>query len=145
VPTRVSQRGDGGTLLREVTTVCDACEKHDGAAASAISLVVAEPGFGAGRMRGAGWPSWIADELRTVFAANRDGPMAGMVRFLPNNRLKAVLVITPQREYLARAEDWVRKRQFYAYAVQNRRAQHLLSALQALFLGGKATAGVRAT
>jgi general secretion pathway protein D len=87
-------------------------------------------------------PTAIADELRTVFAANRDGPMSGMVRFLPNNRLKAVLVITPQREYLTRAEDWVRKldaqargteRQFYTYAVQNRRAQDLLSALQALF------------
>jgi general secretion pathway protein D len=89
-------------------------------------------------------PTAIADELRTVFAANRDGPMSGMVRFLPNNRLKAVLVITPQREYLTRAEDWVRKldaqargteRQFYTYAVQNRRAQDLLSALQALFSG----------
>ncbi|HEY7550101.1 MAG TPA: type II secretion system secretin GspD [Hyphomicrobiaceae bacterium] len=89
-------------------------------------------------------PTAIADELRTVFAANRDGPMAGMVRFLPNNRLKAVLVITPQREYLARAGDWVRKldaqargteRQFYTYAVQNRRAQDLVSALQALFAG----------
>jgi general secretion pathway protein D len=67
--------------------------------------------------------------------------MAGMVRFLPNNRLRAVLVITPQREYLTRAEDWVRKldaraagteRQFYTYAVQNRRAQDLVGVLQAL-------------
>jgi general secretion pathway protein D len=87
-------------------------------------------------------PTAIAEELRTIFAANRDGPMMGMVRFLPNNRLKAVLVFTPQAKYLARAEDWVRKlddqakgaeRQFYTYAVQNRRAQDLVSALQALF------------
>jgi general secretion pathway protein D len=97
-------------------------------------------------------PTAIADELRTVFAANRDGPMAGMVRFLPNNRLKAVLVITPQREYLARAEDWVHKldaqakgteRQFYTYAVQNRRAQDLVSALQALFAGEGDAKGAR--
>jgi general secretion pathway protein D len=97
-------------------------------------------------------PTAIADELRTVFAANRDGPMAGMVRFLPNNRLKAVLVITPQRDYLARAEDWVRKldaqargaeRQFFTYAVQNRRAQDLVSALQALFSGEGDEKGTR--
>jgi general secretion pathway protein D len=90
-------------------------------------------------------PTAIAEELRTIFAANAEGPMAGMVRFLPNNRLKAVLVITPQRHYLARAGDWVRKldaqargteRQFYTYAVQNRRAQDLVDALQALFSGG---------
>jgi general secretion pathway protein D len=87
-------------------------------------------------------PAAIAEELRTVFASNREGPMSGMVRFLPNNRLRAVLVITPQRDYLARAEDWVRKldaqaegteRQFFTYTVQNRRAQDLVSALQALF------------
>jgi general secretion pathway protein D len=69
--------------------------------------------------------------------------MAGMVRFLPNNRLRAVLVITPQRDYLARAEEWVKKldaqaegteRQFYTYSVQNRRAQDLVTVLQSLLV-----------
>jgi general secretion pathway protein D len=87
-------------------------------------------------------PTAIVGELRTIFAADGEGPMAGMVWFLPNNRLRAVLVITPQRAYLARAEDWVKKldaraegteRQFYTYAVQNRRAQDLVNVLQALF------------
>jgi type II secretory pathway component GspD/PulD (secretin) len=55
-------------------------------------------------------PTAIVGELRTIFASDREGPMAGMVRFLPNNRLRAVLVITPQREYLTRAEDWVKAR-----------------------------------
>ena len=99
-------------------------------------------------------PSVIAEELRTVFAANREGPMAGMVRFLPNSRLRAVLVITPQRDYLARAEDWVKKldaqaegseRQFFTYAVQNRRAHDLVSVLQSLFApesDGKGTRNV---
>lgn len=86
-------------------------------------------------------PTVIVGELRTIFASDREGPMAGMVRLLPNNRLRAVLVITPQRDYLARAEDWVKKldaqaagseRQFYTYAVQNRRAQDLVGVLQAL-------------
>lgn len=87
-------------------------------------------------------PTTIAEELRTVFASSSEGPMAGMVRFLPNNRLKAILVITPQRDYLVRAEGWVRRldaqaqgseRQFFTYAVQNRRAQDLVSVLQSMF------------
>ena len=38
-------------------------------------------------------PDAIAGELKTVFASDRDGPMAGMVQFLPNKRLGAILVI----------------------------------------------------
>jgi general secretion pathway protein D len=40
-------------------------------------------------------PATIADELRTVFASETEGPMAGMVQFLPNKRLGSVLVISP--------------------------------------------------
>ena len=39
----------------------------------------------------------------------KEGPMAGMVRFIANKQLKAVLVVSPQRAYLARAETWVRR------------------------------------
>ncbi len=87
-------------------------------------------------------PTVIAAELKTIFASDREGSAAGMVHFLPNNRLRAVLVITPQRQYLARAETWVRRldaqaegteKQFYTYSVQNRRADELVSALQAMF------------
>ena len=86
-------------------------------------------------------PTAIAEELRTVFSS-KEGPLAGMVRFLPNNRLGGILVITPQKEYLARAESWVRRldaqaagseRQFYTYSVQNRRAQDLVNVLQSMF------------
>jgi general secretion pathway protein D len=35
--------------------------------------------------------------------------MAGMVRFLPNKRLGAILVISPQRQYLSRAEVWIKR------------------------------------
>jgi len=68
--------------------------------------------------------------------------MAGMVQFLPNKRLASVLVISPQRAYLARAAEWVRRldtqaagaeKQFYTYAAQNRRAQELVDVLQTMF------------
>jgi hypothetical protein len=54
-------------------------------------------------------PDAIAGELKTVFASDRDGPMAGMVQFLPNRRLGAILVISPQPQYLRRAESWIRR------------------------------------
>ena len=87
-------------------------------------------------------PDSIADELRNVFASDHEGPMAGMVRFIPNQRLKAILVISPQRAYLARAETWIRKldaqakgseKQFFTYSVQNRRAQELVDVIQSMF------------
>jgi general secretion pathway protein D len=71
-----------------------------------------------------------------------------MVQFLPNKRLGAILIISPQPRYLARAETWARKldehaagseKQFFTYEVQNRPAQELVDAVQAMFateLGG---------
>jgi general secretion pathway protein D len=87
-------------------------------------------------------PDTIADELRTVFASDKEGPMAGMVQFLPNKRLGAILIISPQPHYLKRAESWVRRldaqaegseKQFFTYAVQNRRAAELVEVLQSMF------------
>jgi general secretion pathway protein D len=87
-------------------------------------------------------PGTIADELRTIFASDREGPMAGMVQFLPNKRLGAILIVSAQPKYLSRAESWVRRldaqaegseKQFFTYAVQNRRAQELVDVLQSMF------------
>ena len=87
-------------------------------------------------------PDAIAGELKTVFASEREGPMAGMVQFLPNKRLGAILVISPQPQYLRRAETWIRRldaqaqgseKQLYTYSVQNRRAQELVDVLQSMF------------
>lgn len=101
-------------------------------------------------------PDTIADELRTVFASDKEGPMAGMVQFLPNKRLGAILIISPQPSYLKRAESWVRRldaqaegseKQFFTYAVQNRRAAELVDVLQSIFAtetgGTKNTAATR--
>ncbi|WP_316187783.1 MULTISPECIES: type II secretion system secretin GspD [unclassified Bradyrhizobium] len=88
-------------------------------------------------------PDAIATELKSVFASDRgDGPMAGMVQFVPNKRLRSILVISPQLAYLRRAESWIRKldaqaqgseKQLFTYAVQNRRAQELVDVLQSMF------------
>lgn len=95
-------------------------------------------------------PSAIADELKTIFASDREGPMGGMVRFLPNKRLGAILVVTPQAKYLSRAVTWIKKldsqaegteKQFYTYSVQNRRAKELVTVLQSMFATSKDVSG----
>jgi len=87
-------------------------------------------------------PDALAGELKSVFATEGNGPMAGMVRFLPNKRLGAILVMSPQPKYLHRAETWIRRldaqaqgseKQLFTYNVQNRRAQELVDVLQAMF------------
>jgi general secretion pathway protein D len=100
-------------------------------------------------------PEAIASELKTIFASEREGPLAGMVQFLPNKRLGSILVISPQQQYLQRAEKWVRRldaqaqgseKQLFTYAVQNRRAQELVDVLQSMFsneMDGKAIGGSR--
>lgn len=91
-------------------------------------------------------PAVITDELRKVFDSDREGPMAGMVRFLPNKRMGAILIIAPQPQYLSRATTWIHRfdnrgegteRQFYTYVVQNRRASELVTVLQSMFTQGK--------
>jgi general secretion pathway protein D len=98
-------------------------------------------------------PSAIADELKTIFASQKEGPMAGMVQFLPNKRLGAILVITPQKSYLTRAVTWIKKldaqaegseKEFYTYPVQNRSAKELVAVLQSMFSNGKETGGTAA-
>jgi general secretion pathway protein D len=97
-------------------------------------------------------PDAIAGELKTVFASDRDGPMAGMVQFLPNKRLSAILVISPQPQYLRRAETWIRRldaqaqgseKQLFTYSVQNRRAQELVDVLQTMFSNDAAGTALR--
>ena len=97
-------------------------------------------------------PDAIAGELKTVFASDRDGPMAGMVQFLPNKRLGAILVISPQPQYLRRAETWIRRldaqaqgseKQLFTYSVQNRRAQELVDVLQSMFASEGAAPGTK--
>jgi general secretion pathway protein D len=90
-------------------------------------------------------PEDVANQLREVFASNREGPLAGMVHFIPNKQLSSVLVVSPQQKYLTRAAEWVRRfdaqaegnqKQFYTYTAQNRRAQELMDVLVPLLGNG---------
>ncbi|HET7156454.1 MAG TPA: secretin N-terminal domain-containing protein, partial [Hyphomicrobiaceae bacterium] len=87
-------------------------------------------------------PEAVAQELDTVFANDRDGPGKGIVRFIPNRRLKSVLVISSRPEYLRRAQNWLNRldtatqatvKQVFVYPVRSRTAPELARLLQRVY------------
>ena len=87
-------------------------------------------------------PVAVAQELDTIFANDRDSPTKGIVRFVPNKRLKSVLVISSRPEYIKKAEGWIRRvdlvgqaneDQVHVYRVQNRPAGELAQLLQKVY------------
>ena len=87
-------------------------------------------------------PEKLVDELKAVFASDKEGPLKGRVKFIPNTRLGAILVVTSQPSYLPRAQTWIRRLdakangvdpQLHVYQVQNRPSAELASVLQSMF------------
>nr|WP_067294619.1 type II secretion system secretin GspD [Marinobacterium profundum] len=86
----------------------------------------------------------LVAELGAIFGDGADGPLAGMVRFMPIERLNALLVITAQRKYLSDAKTWITRLDrsegaqglgMYVYYVQNGRAENMADMLGQLFDG----------
>ncbi len=89
----------------------------------------------------------IITELEGIFGAGGESPMAGMFRFVPLERLGSVMVITYQKEYLYKAEEWIEildrgaagaGKQLYVYRVKNLEAPILAGYLTQLFGGAGA-------
>jgi general secretion pathway protein D len=86
-------------------------------------------------------PTELVAELQQIFALDV-GPASGVLRFLPIERLNAVLVMSSQPAYLDRAAAWVKRLdqagesgepQVFVYPVQNGRAADLAQVLGELF------------
>ncbi len=85
-------------------------------------------------------PEAISKELDTIFGLNgKEAPLKGLVRFIPNQRLGSVLVISTKSIYLDKAKHWIEKldraaeendQQLFVYKIQNRSALELASVLQ---------------
>jgi general secretion pathway protein D len=95
----------------------------------------------------------IITELQGIFGADGESPLAGMFRFVPLERLGSVMVITYQKEYLYKAEEWIEildrgaagaGKQLYVYRVKNLEAPILAGYLTQLF-GGESTQPARDT
>ena len=80
----------------------------------------------------------VAAELEIIFGQEGTSPVAGLVRFVPIERLNALLVISPQATFLDQALAWIERldrgqggagRRIFVYFVQNRRATDLAETL----------------
>ncbi|AWN43725.1 hypothetical protein DK389_28440 [Methylobacterium durans] len=87
-------------------------------------------------------PEEVVENLSKAFATSGEGAMSGMVQFIPNKRLKSVLVISKQPEYLLSAKSWIRnldgvasgrRKEFFTYVLRNRQAKDVVDVLNAMF------------
>ena len=93
----------------------------------------------------------IVEELQAIVGDTAEGPLAGMVRIVPIQRLNSALVISAQPRYLEEIRRWVERldlpsdgegRQLFVYRVENGRAEDLADTLSDLFAPKKARAKV---
>jgi general secretion pathway protein D len=88
----------------------------------------------------------IVENLQQIFGDPAEGPLAGVVRFVPIERLNAVLVISPRSVYVEKAKTWIARLdvgddevpRIFVYYVENSRAADLASVLSDIFSGGEA-------
>jgi general secretion pathway protein D len=94
----------------------------------------------------------VAADLEKIMGDKTGGPLAGIVRTIPIERLNAILVITPQPKYLDQAKVWIERldrvggstsgQRLFVYNVQNGKAESLANLLSQAY---SATPGAGAT
>lgn len=92
-------------------------------------------------------PQSIVQDLDQVFQTKK-GPLKGVVRFVPNDRLRSVLVISSRAKYLREATRWIKKidvlaesseDSLHVYHVQNRNASDLAKILESILGSGSSS------
>ncbi len=90
----------------------------------------------------------LVKELNQVLGG-AGGPLGGIVKLIPIERLNTVLVISPQPRYLDQMQRWIARldrpgvgsdRRIFVYAVQNGRASDLAATLKKVLYGGNGKA-----
>jgi len=93
----------------------------------------------------------IISELEHIFGETGKGPLAGLVRFVPVERLNAIMALSSQQNYLIQAREWVRRldrtrradeQTVFVYFMQYGSAPDMVKTLQEIFIqqGGTAQA-----
>ena len=86
----------------------------------------------------------LMPELDKMFGDKAETPLAGMFRFIPMEATNSIVVITPQPDYLKRAQEWIYRldigvgengTQLYVYDVKNVKSVELADHLNAIFTG----------
>ena len=91
----------------------------------------------------------LVTDLDKIFGPTGAGPLAGVVRVIPVERLNALLIVTTQPRYLDMAQTWIERldqlggttggTRFFVYNVRNGRAENLAQLISDLF-GSRRTA-----
>jgi len=85
----------------------------------------------------------VSQELDKVIGDKNNSPLTGILRIIPIERMNALLVISPNAEYIEQARKWIERLdsgsgegvRFYVYNLQNQRAEHVAPILQQAFTG----------
>ena len=90
----------------------------------------------------------VVADLEKVFGEASKSPVAGMFRFMPLEGANAVLVITPQADYLDDIQQWLERIdgagdsvQLYSYELKYIKAKDLAERLSEVFGGGRSSGG----
>lgn len=93
-------------------------------------------------------PEKIVTALERVFGPESGTPLAGMFRFLPVEGSNSIIVITPQRQYLQSAREWIEKldmagegARLFVYEVKYMKAGDLASQLGTVFDASVSSSG----
>jgi len=90
-------------------------------------------------------PALVGMEIEKILGDTAKGPLAGLVRVMPIDRLNAIMAITPQPRYLEEIASWVsrldrynprRMGSIHVYRLQNVDAVELAKTLSNIFGGG---------
>ena len=99
-------------------------------------------------------PALIAIEIQKILGDTSKGPLAGLLRILPIDRLNAIMAITPQPRYLEEIANWVvrldrysqnRMGSIHVYRLQNVDAIEMAKTLSNIFGGSGSQSGSRAS
>ena len=85
----------------------------------------------------------VSQELDKLIGDRSTSPFTGILRIIPIERMNALLVISPNPEYIDQAKKWIERLdsgtgegvRFYVYNLQNQRAEHIGALLQQAFTG----------
>ncbi|MET0049129.1 MAG: type II secretion system secretin GspD [Sedimenticola sp.] len=122
--------GSGADMARLIETV----RIFDVDRMAGMSVAMFTPDFVDAKTLGA--------ELDKLLSDPKQGLMAGMVRFMVIERLNALMVVTPRREYLAQVRTWIDRldkesgvagQRLFVYRVQNGKAAEIADILNQLY------------
>ena len=95
-----------------------------------------------------GRASRVVADLERVFGEQSKSPVAGMFRFMPLEGANAVLVITPQADYLDDIQQWLERidgaggdARLFSYELKYIKAKDLADRLSEVFGGGSRSGG----